>query len=399
VSPGSARRAHRAAEPTLARGFSPEQQFIAACVRSVFGQQTAVPAWPPIDWRAVVAQAVQQGLAPLVHTGLPAIAPGAPDGTRAELRAAYLGAAVRTEAWVGPTLERAIEALRGTGLEPIVLKGAALAYQAYPEPAQRTLSDIDLLLPPEQVDRASAVLLECGFWTDDSDPHPDHHLRPHYGDEGLVGVELHHALLPEPNPYTIDLERIRARTLIKQLGRVEARVLAAPDALLFTCIHLAYAHRYRWFPLRSLTDILAMATRCDAELDWGLFVTTVRSSRTAGAVYWPLRFSSEWLRAPVPDGVLSALGPPTTLRRLVEVIAQPRCILDTRPPPDTGSGNLYRLLLDLSLYSGESTVGQVAAYLGSSSRVIRALARYLGRPRQVARILGALWRLVAQRSR
>src|SRR5205814_1722191 len=80
------------------------------------------------------------------------------------LRWHHLASALRHESSVGPVLWQALRALTAAGLEPIVLKGAALAYTAYPEPALRTHSDIDLLLGPDELPLASDVLAEAGFW-------------------------------------------------------------------------------------------------------------------------------------------------------------------------------------------------------------------------------------------
>lgn len=377
--------------------LSAEQRAIVESVRRAFGQEEPSQIRGPVDWAVVLSRASRHGLAPLVYSGLPSHPPLAPSPVRSMLRATYLGAVLRTEVWVEPTLRRVLALLTGSGLEPIVLKGAALAYLAYPEPAHRTLSDIDVLLPREHLRRASEILVESGFRIADEHPDADHHLQPHYADEGGVAVELHDRLLPERHPFTIDLDLLRDRSEIRHIAGVEGRVLAPADALLHTCVHLAYAHRYRWFPFRTFTDILAISTCCNGGLNWDLFLETVRRSRTAGAVYWPLRFSRAWVGAPIPDAVLSCLAPPTVSRRLVGAVAEPRYILDNDVPLERGSGALYRMLLDFSLYDARSTGEQLALYLGSPRRVVRALTAYLGSPELLARILVGLCSLVARR--
>lgn len=376
--------------------LTPELRLLVEAIRSALGWEAPPWAGEPVDWAVLLRLAARHGLAPLAHAGLPVLDVPAPEAVLARLRAAYLGAAFRTEAWVEPTLRRALGALAKAGLEPIVLKGAALAYTVYPEPALRTLADIDLLLPSAELPRAGAALASAGFHVDTTQPEATHHLRPFYLEDGQVAVELHDRLLPEPHPYAIDLADLWARAELGEIAGVEARVLALPDALLYACVHLSYAHRYRWFPFRTLTDILVIAAAQD-EADWDCFRDAVARSRTGGAVYWPLAFASSWLEAPVPERVLMALAPPEPVRRLVGAVAAPRYVLGNEPPPDAGRAALYRMVLDFSLHAARSPGEQLAAYLGSPRRVVRALRAYGTDPRLVARIALAAGRLLSRR--
>jgi hypothetical protein len=376
--------------------LSNEQRVIVRSVRCAFGWEATSDTLGPVDWDVVFELASRQGLAPLVHAGLSSLRMPAPDAVCSRLRAAYLGAVIRTETWVEPTLHRALVALAASGLEPIVLKGVDLAYRGYPEPAHRTHADIDLLLPSEHLIRASEALLRSGFHVDQTQPEATHHLRPFYLDDGQVAVELHDRLLPEPNPYALDMDMLRDRSEVCQLGDSKARVLALADALLYTCVHLSYAHRYRWFPFRTLTDILAI-TALQEGLDWDRFLDHARCSRTAGAVYWPLEFARAWMGAPVPEFVLSYLAPPVTVRRLVGAVAEPRYLLSSTMPPEPGKSSLYRMLLDFSLYEARSPGEQFRAYLGNRGRVARALKEYLGKPELVAGIALAAGKLIAAR--
>src|SRR5436309_36994 len=81
---------------------------------------------------------------------------------------------------------------------------------------------------------------------------------------------------------------LRARSRATRIAETPARVLAPVDALLLTCVHLAYAHRYRWFALRGLADVLVLAAGRAGELDWRRFVVATGDAGADGAAYWPL---------------------------------------------------------------------------------------------------------------
>ncbi|MHB1414174.1 MAG: nucleotidyltransferase domain-containing protein, partial [Chloroflexota bacterium] len=340
----------------FAANLSPEQQMVITCLRRSLGQVDSSKADSPgevrLDWREVSDLLLSQGLAPLAYPSLAALDSAVPDAVRANLRASYLAAAVREEVWLEPLLRRTLDALQGEGLEPIVLKGAALAYTAYPKPFLRTMGDIDLLLPREQVARASQTLQKIGLRANDVGPRTDHHLPMHYMSAGQLGVELHYDVLPASNPFAVNVEDLRSRSQAATLAHVSARVLSPADALHLACVHMSYAHRYRALPLRTLTDIMAITTSYRGKLDWDLFLAAAKSSRTAGAVYWPLVLSQAWLGAPVPESVLSEMAPSPVMRRLVGAVAEPRYILEGRAPASPGSDVLYSMLLNLSLYSG-----------------------------------------------
>ncbi len=395
--------------------LSPEHRLIISLSRIALGLETQAEgetgnqdSW---DWDLVCTAASREGLAPLVYAALQSTKLPVPDPIRATLRMGYLAAVTRTEACLEPTLRRLLPGLESLGLKPIVLKGAALAYTAYADPVYRTMADIDLLLPCDQMARAEDALRELGFSTDGDAPEPGHHhLRPRYSAEWPLGVEIHHHLLPESNRYQIDPDGYWTRCQTAEVAGVEARVLAPEDALHFACVHLAYAHRYRWFPLRSLIDVLAITTSANLDLDWSLFVAITRLSRTAGAVYWPLLLSRDWLGAPVPERALSALAPPPMVGRLVAAVADPSSIIDREASREKGADVLYDLLLNLSLYQGCSRADQARAVLRSLfpppelvghlpaefTRQRLRYAAYLARPGRVGRGVVAFGRLLAR---
>lgn len=387
-------------------GFAPEHRFIMDCIRCVFGQRRRPEAEP--DWAVVLETAFRHGVAPLVHAGLKLSGQSAPEAVRAQLMVGYAANATRARIHVAPTLRSALEALGGAGLEPIVLKGAGLAYLVYPQPGHRTLADIDLLLPEGQLGPARDALLGLGFRAaeDQPWPHGHRHLPALIAPGGQLTLELHRHIVDEDGAYILEVEQLRTRSELRSLAGLQARVLAPTDTLLHVCVHLAHDHRYRWFPLRSLTDILAITSCRSQDLDWDLFVDTVHRSRMSGAVYWPLYLSHTWLGAPIPRPVLSALAPGAAARRLIEAAADWRRILDPEESSEPAGRAVFNILLDLSLCGGCSASEQVRVVLRGLFPVPRHLPAdvtrsptqywaYLLRPARLARGIVAFGRSVA----
>ena len=90
--------------------------------------------------------------------------------------------------------ETIFNAFSAAGLDYAPLKGIRLK-TIYPDPAARSMGDIDILLRREQLEQAIAVMRDLGFEMEKETPHE---LVFH---RGGVEIELHKCLIP---PYTKD---------------------------------------------------------------------------------------------------------------------------------------------------------------------------------------------------
>lgn len=388
-----------------------EQRRIVECLKAT--NQRASERWSndSVDWDRFADLAIRYGLGPLTFARLASSYLDVSPDALSRLRHSYAFSLFRSHATLAPILRETIGALHAAGLEPILLKGGALAYVAYDRPEHRTLSDIDLLLPREQLELAGETLRSLGFTIAEVVlEHGHHHLPPYISPDGQMAVELHHHILDEASPYDLDVCGLCARAEVRTIAGSAVRVLAPPDALLHVCLHLSYGHRYQWYSLRALMDILVLTT-CPEQMDWDVLLTTCLTSQLAGAVYWPLRLSRDWLDAPVPDSVLARLAPNRSLRWAMEPVLDSAYVLDGRVPEGLGSNVLYSLVRELSLYTGCSFGQQLSAVwrclFPSPDRVThlpeqvrRSSIRYaveLGDPRRGLRGGLALWRLLSGR--
>lgn len=117
----------------------------------------------PDDWQRALSVLSSHRLLALVHQEVgEARLRGAPAGVlerlRAEVRATFVRNAVAMDALAG-----VLAAFQREGIEPIVLKGAALLNTVYPSLGARPMVDVDLLLRPGEEGRAVAVLVAHGL--------------------------------------------------------------------------------------------------------------------------------------------------------------------------------------------------------------------------------------------
>lgn len=173
-----------------------DDRAIGGLLRALVRREPAAAA--PVGW---VRRA---GLAPL------AFAHGRP-----EFRADHLVAGLRAEQQRGIAGE-AVAALRAAAIPVALLKGISYAGWLYDDPAERPMSDVDLLVPPEAHAAAAAALAGQGYL----------HAGP-----PVQRSTRHHALtLKRPTLGSVDLHRAPL-----QLGRADidfagvwARAVPAP---------------------------------------------------------------------------------------------------------------------------------------------------------------------------
>ena len=203
------------------------------------------------------------------------IANGLPPQERDRPAAAALLRELRTAALFHDRRERllrgVLRALTAAGLRALLIKGAALAYTAYPAPWLRPRVDIDLLVHPGDLDASDAVLRAEG-WTRDAEP--DHHLaaaQRHYrmpipGQPGQVEhLDLHWRPVNPPAFATLPpFDAWWDRAVPLPALDPAARTAAPDDALLLACVHLA-AHHGAAIDLLWLLDVHRVAVQLTAE--------------------------------------------------------------------------------------------------------------------------------------
>jgi hypothetical protein len=139
------------------------------------GEETDWPAGlDEAEHRTFIAAVLAHGIAPLLHLALSrtgaqdaagrrrqgpqdAGAPSWPTAVREELRRHALGAAA-AEVARQERLSGVLRSLHDAGIDVLVLKGSALAYQLYPSPELRTRGDSDLLIRRADLGRIRTVM-------------------------------------------------------------------------------------------------------------------------------------------------------------------------------------------------------------------------------------------------
>ena len=147
------------------------------------------------------------------------------------------------------TWEETVRALRAAGVEVVALKGAALAFFHYPDPALRPMGDLDLLLSdPRDIARATEALASAGWRAIFDTPRhrvfvrPDERVvRPAAEDaDNPIRVEIHTTFrLPVlGRSYDTDAT-LREEAEVRDLGGTAVAIAAGSALLTHLLFHAA----------------------------------------------------------------------------------------------------------------------------------------------------------------
>ena len=291
-----------------ARSSTALADLLAAIVR---GDLIAPAAWVTIEADTFCRSAEAHGVVPLIAdrlrmTGL--AAPGELAARVMDLARRHAALDLERES----ALRAALAALHEAGLEPLVFKGAHLAYRDYARPDLRPRVDSDVLIPPDSRarDAAHRALTALGYAS-----------APHVGGDLVMtqrmyvlrdGAHVRHAVdvhwrIATPQVFSRVLlydELVRDAERIPRLGAT-ARGPSGPHALLIACLH-RIAHHAGSNCLIWFCDIHRIAGRL-TEAEWDRFVRLAQEREVRAVCAASLARAADRLGTLVPDAVRAGL--------------------------------------------------------------------------------------------
>jgi putative nucleotidyltransferase-like protein len=185
------------------------------------------------------------------------------DGIRAALSADLRKAAI-ADLLREAILRRLLADLAAAGVNPLLIKGAGLAYTLYRQPHLRPRGDVDLLIRRADLETADRALVAAGWRRAVEQTSERVTSQRHYalGETPSIAEQLDvHWKIAVPQIFgdTLGFEELAARAVpIAALGPA-ARTLSRPDALLLACLHRV-AHHQDAIDLLWLWDIHLLAS-------------------------------------------------------------------------------------------------------------------------------------------
>lgn len=226
-----------------------------------------LPHGDDVNWKAIANLAYFHNVEPLLYwmvsnTEIPI---KIPEWLKQKWEQAYFGNFLRNEAYF-ELLKTLLTRCEKEGIPIIVLKGPALIGRIYKDPALRTLSDLDILCSPIDLQRIVTIARQLGYTMMDvgDDPASPHHVAMVQAAGGAI-LEFHFM------PYEIiqDHERFMQLAWDRQegidVGGIHCPVLCLEMELLFNIAHLVQ-HQFD-VSLKHYLDIAGLLVFCEGQLN------------------------------------------------------------------------------------------------------------------------------------
>jgi uncharacterized protein YciU (UPF0263 family) len=203
--------------------------------------------------------------------------------------------------------DRVLSRLEGAGLVPLILKGGALRHTVYKEPAERSLGDLDLVVPLDQLEPAHAILMSLGYQSIGAaqmiEAYRRHHFHIGFRHQNGFIVELHWAL-SRRGSFDLDTQMVLSRAHTTQRANLPPlRLPSAEDILM----HMATQNDEDAFGrLRRLVD-LDRIVASTPELDWAYLREAAQRGGAQAFLGLSLRLAELLLNTPLPSGFIDGL--------------------------------------------------------------------------------------------
>lgn len=303
-----------------------------------------------LDWTRLVELAARHGLRPLLYRHLNALAPAAvPKKVFVELWSWYERTSGRNQA-MAQELLRILHLLDLNGIRAIPYKGPALAASVYGDVALREFGDLDILLRPDDVIPAKALLLAQGYRPEyPLEPAAEaallrskaqYHLVLVHGVSATM-VELHWMTDPDYPVERVADDQWWADLGIADMGGGKVRCFSARELLLILCLH---GSKHYWASLAWLVDVAELLRR-HAPTDWDWILSEAHALACERRLALGLRLAHQLLDAPLAVEVQRRIAAVHAVNELTATIT------GTLFTPEFHAWNtLQSLRLNLKLY-------------------------------------------------
>ena len=314
----------------------------------------------PIEWGAVIENAANHAVTPLIYLRLRAFKEAIPAAAFVELAQSYRANCARN-VFLAAELARVLRGLAAAQIEAIPYKGPALAAQAYRDLTLREFEDLDIVVRQSSVPAAHAAMAELGFaprypWLHETAASrsfvPGEYA---YQDAACrVFVEIHTERTLRHFPQRPDLDGFFSRAVPVDVGGTELRTFAPEDQLIFLAVHGA---KDFWERLVWIADIAALL-RAAPDLDWHTVTYRAESAGIGRMLYVGLALATSLLHAPLPPLILQNIRADYRAREIAAQLER-RILAPALPPLGAGA----RLRLRYQMVSGPASAVRYALRL------------------------------------
>jgi hypothetical protein len=292
------------------------------------------------DWDELLGTSSRLGVAPLLYDRIKgkSYVSQVPVAILDLLKLAYYENAAKNLI-VRKQLEEILFILEAQQVPVMLLKGGALAFTVYDNPACRVMSDLDILVNESDIPIVLTSLVQAGYQM--SKPAwetPGHHLPPLVKQGVYLPVEVHWLLANPNKARNLSFEAVWNATETIAFSDRKFLSLSPTLFLFYIAEHASYHHRFI-NGVQALCDIDGLAKYYRDELSLSSFLDFSESTGCTKGTLLVLKLSEELLNAELPfefSEYISRLDFPAPVLKSAH-----HAMVTIEELPDTPSKGLY----------------------------------------------------------
>jgi hypothetical protein len=316
--------------PIQNTAFSAEWQVLAACASlNSRPERLSDAIRGPLDWPALLMQAEQHGVFPLLAASLrEVITDDPPLEIQTQLRSWQRAQAVFTLTLTAE-LFQVLERLLAFDIEARVTKGPALSVRCYGNAGMRQYGDLDLIVRDKDIERTTRTMLELGF--EPKIPLSAIQVSKIPGEyvftrnDKKIHIEFHTERTFRYYPQRPNIEQLFQRRAYVMIDGREVPALSIEDELVLICIHGA---KHFWERLLWIADVAALVSGKNA-VDWERAWAAAHEVGAERLLRLGLRLAIDVAGAALPEQVAAQVRSDSTTARLTAQIAKRLVAEDT----------------------------------------------------------------------
>ena len=318
----------------LAREFRLVIECARRCAHSEVRCNEGLPL-ADIDWEMLISTARRHRMIPWVYRCLRACPDeeAIPSKVREQFRHLTQQIAMRSLLLTGELL-RVLDVMRVDGIRAVPFKGPVLGALCYGDPSLRECDDIDLLVPTEEVWRATELLQAHGydFWIPSTRGDQERLLRMGWAfafahRRTRIHLDLHWKFTASGFSFPFVVEGLWSRLKPVQLAGKEVLSFPPEDVILLHCVHGA---KHQWERLEWIYALSGLV-RSNPCLQWDEVLMQAQQLRAERMLLLGLALTRGLFDTELPSGIRQRIEQDQTIESLVSQ-AQMRLVSDEEAP-------------------------------------------------------------------
>lgn len=247
-----------------------QRQLLDCISAAIHGDKISIPSDNNINWTKVLEQAYSHNVEALLYSSL---------GKTKELNEKLFNDVKKNTIITAlqqikhiQQLEKVFKEFNDNNVVIVGLKGIVLR-ELYPRPEFRTMSDSDLLVHKDDLERGKQLLLKLGYMEDGCSKN---HLS--FKHKKFLPLDLHWTLEDKREKGAADFDNEVWENIIEiPVGNTKGLSLSWEDTLVHLLMHMAGHTVNNGFGIRQLCDVVLVIEKKGHRIDWKSFHEKIKS--------------------------------------------------------------------------------------------------------------------------